>query len=92
MLFSGLENLVIFGLTLYALVQLKWRRFRQMISGYPIILYSLLFALLFGFMIGLSTSNFGALVRFKIPLIPLYMSAILLLIQSNKGQLHRELA
>lgn len=92
MLFSGLENLIIFGLTLYALVKLKWRRFRQLISGYPILLYSLLFALLFGFMIGLSTSNFGALVRFKIPLIPLYMSAILLLIQSNKGQLHRELA
>ncbi len=87
MLFSGLENLVIFALTCYALFRLKWKRFRLLIAAYPIVLYSLLFALLFGFMIGLSTSNFGALVRFKIPLIPLYLSAIVLIIESNKNRL-----
>lgn len=85
MLFSGLENLFIFGSTIYALFGIHWRRFRRLISDYPIVLYSLLFAVFFGFMIGLSTSNFGALVRFKIPLIPLYMSAILLIISNNKN-------
>jgi hypothetical protein len=85
MLISGLENLVIFGLTLYALYTLKRKRVGQLISDNPIILYSLLFSIIFAFMIGLSTSNFGALVRFKIPLIPLYMSAVILIIHTNKG-------
>jgi hypothetical protein len=86
MLISGLENLVILSLSLYALVTLKIRRVRPLFSRYPILLYSIIFSIFFAFMIGLSTSNFGALVRFKIPLIPLYMSVTLLIIAANKGK------
>ncbi|MFM1932188.1 MAG: hypothetical protein RL226_1491, partial [Bacteroidota bacterium] len=74
MLLSGIENTFILLLTLYVIVFLKFKALRAMIAGKPILLYSLLFSVLFAFMIGLTTSNFGALVRFKIPLIPLYMS------------------
>ena len=31
-------------------------------------------------MIGLTTSNFGALVRFRIPIIPLYMASVMVLL------------
>jgi hypothetical protein len=79
MLLSGLENLFILGLTLVVLVSLKPKVIRQLLRDQPVILYSLAFAILFAFMIGVTTSNFGALVRFKIPLIPLYMAAIMIM-------------
>ncbi|MEY3397946.1 MAG: hypothetical protein RL220_540, partial [Bacteroidota bacterium] len=79
MMLSGLENLFILGLTLYVLVMLRPGAVFRFISDSPIMLYSLIFSILFAFMIGLTTSNFGALVRFKIPLIPLYMGTFMVL-------------
>lgn len=79
MLLSGLENLVILILTIIVLVTLKFRVIKQLVSDQPLILYSFVFAVLFAFMIGVTTSNFGALVRFKIPLIPLYMGSIIVM-------------
>lgn len=79
MLLSGLENLFILVMTLLVLFSVKPRVLLKVIMGNPIVLYCLFFSLLFGFMTGLTTSNFGALVRFKIPMIPLYMSAIMVL-------------
>ncbi|MFM9985007.1 MAG: hypothetical protein ACKVOK_07205 [Flavobacteriales bacterium] len=76
MIISGLENLFILGLTIYILLMSRWKALFRFVSQHPIILYSLVFSILFAFMIGLTTSNFGALVRFKIPLIPLYMACL----------------
>ena len=79
MLLSGLENALIMFLTIWVIVAVKWRKLTYLIREYPIILYSLVFSVLFAFMIGITTANFGALVRFKIPLIPLYMASIMVL-------------
>ncbi len=79
MMLSGLENLFILGLTLLVLLSLKPSVIKRLISDHPLILYSFAFAVLFAFMIGVTTSNFGALVRFKIPLVPLYMGAIMVM-------------
>lgn len=76
MLLSGLENLFILLLTIIVLIRMKWQRLTRLIADNPVILYSLAFSILFAFMIGITTANFGALVRFKIPLIPLYMASI----------------
>jgi len=84
MLLSGLENFLILIITLYVLFRLKWSVIYSIISHHPILLCSFVFSILFAFMIGLTTSNFGALVRFKIPLVPLYMSTILLLLSQTK--------
>jgi hypothetical protein len=86
MLISGLENLFIFGLTMIVLFSFRWRVMARLISGNPIILYSFMFSILFAFMIGITTSNFGALVRFKIPLIPLYMASIMVIYSELKKQ------
>ena len=79
MVLSGLENLFILIITLIVLLTLKPGIIRKVIGEHPILLYSLLFTVLFAFMIGLTTSNFGALVRFKIPLIPLFMATLMVL-------------
>jgi len=84
MIISGLENLFILGITLYVLIRIRWRFLVEIINRSPIILYSLVFSILFAFMIGLTTSNFGAMVRFKIPLIPLYMSSMMVFYSSMR--------
>jgi len=77
-LMAGLENLFLLLLTLYVLFKSKVKGAFKIIAANPILLFSIIFSLLFAFMIGLTTSNFGALVRFKIPLIPFYVSALLI--------------
>jgi hypothetical protein len=85
MLLSGIENFFILLLTVLVLVTIKRRVIVSMIADNPIILYSFIFSILFAFMIGLTTSNFGALVRFKIPLIPLYMASIMVILGQTKS-------
>lgn len=85
MLLAGLENFFILVLSILALWRIPWRAIRPLFSQYPVLLYSFVFSLLFAFMIGITTSNFGALVRFKIPLIPLYMAVVVVFLGEGKS-------
>jgi hypothetical protein len=85
MLAAGLENTFILGITVITVFTLRRRVIYKLISDYPILLCSLLFSVLFAFMIGLTTSNFGALVRFKITLIPLYMGTLMIMFSKLQG-------
>jgi hypothetical protein len=80
MLMAGLENLFILFITIAVLITLRRKVILNLIYDHPILLCSLVFSILFAFMIGLTTANFGALVRFKVPLIPLYMSSIMVML------------
>jgi hypothetical protein len=42
-------------------------------------LYCLLFALLFALFVGATTTNFGTLVRYKIPCMPFYVAAMFII-------------
>ena len=76
MLFSALENAVINVLSILVLLT-GLGRFLKFVGSDPFFLFGLLFTLLLGFGIGLSTANFGALVRYKIPFMPFYLFIIL---------------
>ena len=80
MIIAGLENFFILATTVLGLISVRRRKLVRLVADYPVLLYSLVFALMFAFMIGVTTSNFGALVRFKIPLIPLYMATVMVLV------------
>jgi len=84
MILAGLENLFMLLLTVYALWKIPFRVIRPLFSAYPVLLYALVFSVLFAFMIGITSSNFGALVRFKIPLIPLYMAVLMVFVGVGK--------
>jgi len=73
---SALENFWLLGFTLLLLWRTRVRFFLRCFIGNPLVLVCFVFALLFGFTIGVSTPNFGALVRFKIPLIPFFVSGL----------------
>ncbi|MBK8805181.1 MAG: hypothetical protein IPO21_00465 [Bacteroidales bacterium] len=69
-LLSGLENLFLLVSIIVLLVKTKFIWFFVKILEEPFILAAFTFCILFGFMVGLTTANFGALVRYKIPIIP----------------------
>jgi hypothetical protein len=76
MALSGLENAWVLGLVLITLMRAGPLFFLRCIGSLPILLMSFLFSLLFAFLVGATTPNFGALVRFKIPLIPFFVASM----------------
>lgn len=79
MLLTALESTYIFFLTLGLMLRLKLFGFFRLIWQNPLLLFSILFALFFAFSVGLSTPNFGALSRLKIPCIPFFVSSLFVL-------------
>lgn len=77
MLLSSLENTILAFLTLRLLVKVRIRSIARRILDNPIFLFCIVFTIGFGFSIGLTTPNFGALVRFKIPLMPFFVFFLL---------------
>lgn len=57
----------------------------------PLMLFSLSFSLLYGFVAGFTSYNFGALDRYKIPALPLFMIT-LVLVNFYKDQMDRKTA
>ena len=76
MLLSSIENLLILFLTLRVLWYIRVYRFFKYIGSHHLLIFAFSFSILFAFFIGLSTSNFGALVRYKIPCIPFYIASL----------------
>lgn len=79
MLFSALENLALLIFTLVIIFKVKPKKLVSITKTNPLIQYSLVFSLILAFGVGIATANFGALVRYKIPLIPFYFSALFLI-------------
>lgn len=75
MLVSSLESLVIMVFTLYVLWCARGKLFS--LVGTPVVFFALLFSLTFAFAVGISTYNFGTLVRYKIPLIPFFLFGLI---------------
>lgn len=76
MIFSGLETSVILYFALLVVIRGPIRFFKLIFSD-PFLLFCILFTIILGFGVGLSTSNFGALVRYKIPYLPFFIFLLL---------------
>jgi hypothetical protein len=83
MLLSGVENLLLLYLTLYPIVKIGPRRIMGIFFREPLLLFIFSYSILFAFSIGISTSNFGALIRFKIAFAP-FMAGMLLIFYNQK--------
>lgn len=78
MLLSALESLLLLLLCLYILAKKRLSIFASFSQAN--ILFALAFSLVFAFAIGISTYNFGTLVRYKVPLLPFFVTALILLL------------
>ncbi len=72
MLLSGLENLILLILTIYMFWKIGLLGLFKTLSKNHFFIFCLIYTLSIALGVGLSTSNFGALVRFKIPLLPFF--------------------
>ncbi len=83
MLISAIESTILFLFSIYVLS----RNFRYIFSalGNPNTLFCLIFSVTFAFAVGISTFNFGTLTRYKIPLLPFYFLALIILTDYSKS-------
>jgi len=76
MLFSAIENLFFLILTIFVFFRVSFWKVFYFIGKDPFLLSIFFFSISFSYGVGLSTSNFGALVRYKIPLIPFLLATL----------------
>ncbi len=81
---SALESTVIIVFTFLAIFRIKIFNLQGVLLLNPLLFFSFVFSLFFAFFIGLTSANFGALVRYKIPLMPFYMSMVFILSNYSK--------
>jgi hypothetical protein len=79
MLLSALESSLVLYYTYILFRKRKLKNTLALLSKDVNLQFFLLFGLLFSFMVGITTYNFGSLVRYKIQGFPFYIVAILLL-------------
>jgi hypothetical protein len=80
---SALEAVFTLLFTLYVFFTVGlFRTLRELFSD-PTVLFCLIFAIVFAFAVGFTSMNFGALARYKIPALPFYFSALVILLDSR---------
>lgn len=75
MLLAALESLLTLLLTLNIIFS---RGGIGRVVSDPFLVFCLLFSLVFAFAVGISTFNFGTLMRYKIPILPFYFSVLVI--------------
>lgn len=79
MMVSGIENTFILLFTIYILIKVRFFGIFKFFTRHHLLTFSLIFSLFFAFSVGISTSNFGSLVRYRIPLLPFYVSSLIII-------------
>lgn len=77
MLLSAMESAALLVFTIYILFK-KHVALLKAVTNLNVI-FTLIFSMAFAFAVGVSTFNFGTLVRYKIPLLPFFLVALILL-------------
>ena len=84
MAFSGIENFIVLLFFFYIFIKNPLSSIKNLFVS-PLALFSFIFAIFFAFSVAISTSNFGALVRLKIPLMPFFISALFIIDRIRDG-------
>jgi uncharacterized membrane protein len=87
---SAAEAFIFLFLTLKILFVLGIRKVWKTINGDATIQFCLIFSIFFAFAVGISSYNFGALSRYKIPCLPFYALALIMIYYKNRP-LHKKL-
>jgi len=82
-LLSSLEAILFLFISLKVLFMVGPLKAWKTINKDPTIQFCLIFSLVFAFAVGISSFNFGALSRYKIPCLPFYALALILIYYKN---------
>lgn len=83
-LLNALEALMFLWVTIKVIISVGLVRTWRTIKSDPTIQFCLIFTLVFAFAVGISSYNFGALSRYRIPCLPFYGLALVLIYYKNK--------
>ncbi len=83
MIISALEGLLFFYLTFLAFKKIGFRKFFSIAGSDSVIVFCLVYSILFAGIVGVTTTNFGALVRYKIPAVPFYLFMLFLVMDKS---------
>ena len=84
---SALEALIFLIFTIVVIFRNNPIRVVQRVLSDETLQFCLIFTLIFAFAVGVSTSNFGSLVRYKIPCLPFYSAFLIILFYPQKQEL-----
>ena len=85
MLISSIESTILMGLFIF--LGMTSGRYFFYAARDPIYTFCLIFSIIFAFGVGVSTFNFGTLSRYKIPLLPFFLVALIIVSHySNKSK------
>jgi len=79
MLLSGLECFVMLVFTLRVLIKTRFLAAFLIIYKNHLLSFAMIFSIFFAFSVGISTSNFGSMVRYRIPVLPFFIASIYLI-------------
>ncbi len=79
MMLSALEATFFLWLTLRLLFSANPFRIFNVMLAHPILLLCLLFSLVLGFMVAVTSNNYGSMVRYRIPYQPFYLAMLYIL-------------
>lgn len=86
MVLSVLENTIMIIFTIFILIRTSPIKLLRILLAEPFLLYCFIFSILFAFGVGIAGTNFGALVRYKTPLVPFFFSMIYLIFKQSRNQ------
>jgi hypothetical protein len=92
MMLSALEALMLVWLTVKLFINRGLFGGLSQIASQPVLTFCFLFSIIFAIGVGTNSGNFGTLVRYKIPLMPFYLSALFIMRQPQAKKVLRQTA
>jgi hypothetical protein len=87
---SALESFLLLLFSIWVIIRVGPLKLIGSIFNDRVLLFMLLFAIIFSVAIGIASGNFGALSRYRIPCIPLFIIPLLIILSRRKEPLSPE--
>lgn len=84
LLLAGIESLIALLLTLYVVFKVGLFKFIRALFSDNYLLFCLIFILSYSSIVGITSGNFGSLMRYKIPIMPYYFTILSVIYYTQK--------
>lgn len=84
MLITSVESTIFLLMTVYAFIKIGIFRSLRLLLSKRILIVFMLFVFLLAFIVGFTSYNFGALARYKIPILPFFVASLFILLEEGK--------
>tara|TARA_B100001287_G_scaffold116244_1_gene97803 strand:- start:935 stop:2287 length:1353 start_codon:yes stop_codon:yes gene_type:complete len=86
MAFSVFENTVLIFFSIFIIIRVSPLKLIKILWSQPFLFYCFIFSIFFAFGVGIAGTNFGALVRYKLPLMPFFFTMIYIVYRLTRAK------